>query len=133
MNLTNLLEILKNNKEPNAQLDIFRDNGQVLIQIYKQRDVLTWGLDIKLEDTEGIVIEILFNKIKKNNNANYLRFINSELFTHFIKIDNVKHDTWFAVFSSKWQTEEIFNFIINLINDVYKLKNSEIKFNLNAY
>ncbi len=133
MNLINLLEILKNTKEPKAQMDIFRDNGQVLIQIYKQRDVLTWGLDIKLEDAEGIVIEILFNKAKINNNANYLRFINSEFYTNFTKIDNEKHDIWFAVFSSKWQTKELFDFIINLIDDVYRLKNSEIKFTLNAY
>lgn len=65
MNLKSCIDTLKFTKEPGTQLDLFRENGQVIIQIYKQRDVLTWGLEIYLDDPDGLVLEVLFNKAKK--------------------------------------------------------------------
>ena len=111
MNLKSCIDTLKFTKEPGTQLDLFRENGQVIIQIYKQRDVLTWGLEIYLDDPDGLVLEVLFNKAKKNNNENYARFIKSELFKHFAKINSIKEDSYFAVISSGWSTDKILNFV----------------------
>jgi len=133
MNLKSCIDTLKFTKEPGTQLDLFRENGQVIIQIYKQRDVLTWGLEIYLDDPDGLVLEILFNKAKKNNNENYARFIKSELFNHFAKINSIKEDSYFAVISSSWSTDKILNFVNEVVTYIYDLNNSEIKYSLNAY
>lgn len=133
MTLTNYIEILKSSKEPRIQLDFFRDNGQVLIQIFKQRDVLTWGLDIDLVDSNGLIIELAFNKAKKSNKQNYIRFTESEIFKNFTYCEKGRENSYFAGIPSKWSTKEIYNFISKIINEIYDIGNSSITYTLNAY
>ncbi len=76
MMLHDYIEKLLKLNEPNTQLDFFRNNGQVLLQVYKQKDVLSWGLGINIVAIDGLVFELHFHKAKTNNSINKTNFIN---------------------------------------------------------
>ncbi|MFD0991668.1 hypothetical protein [Tenacibaculum geojense] len=132
--MNNDIVLLSNNfltsNEKNLQLDFFRDNGQVLLQVYKQYDVNNWDLEFYSTDINSIVIEIHFHKDKTNNELNFMRFKKSELSKKFIELEK---NSYFYRLESKTSKNEFIEFIFNTINIVYEIKNKKFDFTLNAY
>ncbi len=127
--LQSLILTFLSSKERNLQLDFFRDNGQVLLQLYKQYDVNTWGIDFSSSDLDASVLELRFHKDKSNDKENNQRFVNSSLFMEF---NLVEKNTYFMRISSGTDSRGIEDKILNIIKEVYNY-NGEFSYTLNAY
>ncbi|CAM1351018.1 hypothetical protein [Tenacibaculum halocynthiae] len=117
-------------KIKNLQLDVFRSNGQVLMQLYKQRDVNLWDLNFDFPDDKAIVIEVSFHKDKLDNSKNLSNFKSSKLFEKFTEVE--KND-YFLRLRGNTDTIEVYKVVMKIVNDVYSLKNEYINYTLNAY
>ena len=136
MKLNSYIEKLLKLKEPNSQLDFFRSNGEVLLQFYKQKDVLSWGFGIDLVDRDGLVLELQFHKAKMNNSSNKSNFLNSIIFKDFLEFESVEQDSYFLGISSNCSVINIVSKIEDIINQVYMLNDEEygkIYYSLNSY
>jgi len=122
-----------NNTEQNVQLDIFRENGQVLMQVYKQKDVTKWELGVELVDKNGFVIEITFHPNKSKNKENIKRFLESELYKKFNKYDSIEQNSYFIGIPSNWNIKNIEDIILKILSDIFNMKIKNIHFTLNAY
>ena len=128
-NLKDFIDSFINSKERNLQLDIFRENKQVLFQLYKQYDVNRWEIRYDSIDLDSSVLELRFNREKTSNKKNKERFETSEAIKNF---DLVEKDTYFRRFDSDMDAEEIENEIIHLLKVVYEY-NGQLIYTLNAY
>ena len=130
--LNSLLTQFVNSNERNISLD-FYSRDQIVLQLYKLCDVKTWNYGINEFIKDDIVIELTFNKNKIDNQNNKHRFLNSEVFKDFIKMDSVKEDSYWTGVDIRLAINSINQMIINIINTVYDLKNDIIEFRLIAY
>ena len=112
-------------KEENVQLDIFRQNGEVLLQIYKQKDAINWNLGVELDDINGYVAELYFNKGKTNNENNFIQFQKSSLFEEFKRPKNSNEQYYYEI-SSTLSKRDIENVILHILNSAYNLENEEV-------
>ncbi len=133
MEITDSIQVLMNNTEQNVQLDIFRENGQVLMQVYKQKDVTKWELGVELVDKNGFVIEITFHPNKSKNKENIKRFLESELYKKFNKYDSIEQNSYFIGIPSNWNIKNIEDIILKILSDIFNMKIKNIHFTLNAY
>jgi hypothetical protein len=133
MELVKGIEVLKKSHETGIQLDFFRNNGQVLLQSFKQINVISWKLDIINIESEGLIIVIDFHKDKDNNTENYKRFIDSDLFVLFKKLDFFKRNSFYTEVSGSLSCKEIENFIHKIIFNIYNIDFNNVKFTLKAY
>ncbi len=115
----NLLELFINNNESNAQLDVFRDNGQVILQIYKYKDVKKWNIGIDFGLHDGYVFELLFTSSKTDNSSNKDRFNSSSRRDTFVKFDKIKEDSYFAFLPADIELNDLSRFINDILLDVY--------------
>ena len=130
--LTLLIETFLKSKERNIQLDFYRKNGEVLIQLFKGYDVNLWDIDMEAIKKNDTVYQLLFHKDKTNNDENIKRFESSFLFSDFKKVEFYNQNTYFYVQSANF-SQEVENKIIEILNEVYDLGSNRIKFTLNAY
>lgn len=119
--------------ERNMQLDIFRKNGEVLLQIFKQTDVKGWGLGINITDNKGFVVQLLFHKDKTRNEENYKSFQNSSCFNNFEKINFHGQNAYFMGIPSKIGLDSFESEIYNILNQVYSFSDESFDVTLNAY
>jgi len=133
MKLIEFIQQLKETSEENVQLDFFRENGQVLLQIYKQRDVTKWKWGIDLTDNEGFILNLTFNSQKTQNKENLKRFTTSQKFKDFKSIKLFNQNSFFRGISEKKSTTETANYIIELIGEVYNIDLGTIYYTLKAY
>jgi len=131
MRLHSALLELKTSREKNVQLDLFRENGQVLLQLYKQSDVNNWGYNINLTDEKGLVLELSFNNAKQNNKYNFKRFKESIYIESFRTFPKVEQNSFFIGFSGHESVEYIVSHVLDIIKTVYELEN--FNFSINAY
>jgi len=131
-NLTAFLTRFIELNEKNLQLDFFC-RKQVILQIFKMRDVKKWGKNIEQYVQGDIVIEMTFNKHKIDNSNNKERFINSDLNYTFKKVDNIEQDSYWLGLNISVGINQIQKEILNIIHTVYKIENEPVEFTLNAY
>lgn len=133
MDLKRALEIIIFSNEDNIQLDIFRKNGQVLSQLYKQRDVKKWDYDILMAKDNGLILELNFNKAKTDNKNNYLRFKESSYHNKFKQFEKVKENSYFLGIEIDQPIENIEFLINDIISTVYLIGYNEYYFTVKAY
>lgn len=136
MGIIDALQKILSSDIPNIQLDFFRANGQVLFQVYKQKDVSTWKNNFVLTDENGLILEILFHKNKTNNSKNLKRFLKSSLNDSLKRIDKINQNSYFYGINSQENTSEIVDKLLLILNEVFELSESELKktyLTLNAY
>ncbi|MFW5700938.1 MAG: hypothetical protein ACOCWM_04535 [Cyclobacteriaceae bacterium] len=131
MNIIQAVDIFKTEDGKNIQLDIFRSNGQVLLQVYRLSDVKEWGL-IDTSNEEGYLIELTFNKSKTSNRNNKERFMFSEYKEKFHRFDKIPEDSYFYFVPKQIDSTEFSNLIMKLIKDVYD-DVEEVTFSVNEY
>ena len=119
--------------ERNLQLDIFRKNGEVLLQMFKQSDVTKWGLDIKVADDMGFVVQLLFHKNKTGNKESYQRFLESNCFNDFKKIDFHGQNAYFMGIPSGVSLDVIEEKLHKILSRVYSFNDDSFDVTLNAY
>jgi hypothetical protein len=126
------VEIFLGSNEANTQLDIFRENGQVMLQVYRYSDVRKWGYGIDFGVDNGYVFELLFNKSKTNNVENYARFQNSELWHEFRTFSDIEQNSFFYFLSINAGQDRFSAFVIKVLNEVYG-NPENIDFQVNIY
>ncbi len=131
-NLESLMTQFLNSDERKIQLDFYSRN-QIILQLFKLSDVKTWNYGIEKYIKDEIVIELTFNKNKIDNQNNKHRFINSEIFKAFFKLDSIKEDSYWTGVDIKLNITQINQMIIRIINTVYELKNETVEYRLTAY
>ena len=130
--LDSLLTQFVNSNGRNIQLD-FSSRNQIVLQLFKLSDAKTWNYGIEEIIKDDIIIELTFNKNKIDNQNNKHRFINSEVFKHFIKMDSIKEDSYWTGVDEKMNISVIKQMIFKIINTVYDLKDNKIEYSLTAY
>jgi hypothetical protein len=133
MELIDCIGILKKSDESNIQLDLSSIDEVLLVQVFKQKNVLTWNLAINNFDDQGLIIVIVFHKNNHNNEENWNRFIDFEMNKLFKKFDFFKQDHFFAEIPGFWTNIEIENFLYRVIKNIYGVDSKNIQFTLNAY
>ena len=134
LTLENALNKLQFTLEKNVQLDFFRYNGEVLLQIFKGSDVKHWEIDLEILNDKCFVFQVLFHKNKTNNDLNYDRFISSNLNNEFEKIPFHGQLAFFSLVPFDLLNEnQIQEKIVKLIIKLYNINTSEFYFTLNAY
>lgn len=119
MELERALAILMDSNESNMQLDIFRRNGNILLQGYRYEDVKKWGLEIDFGNTDGVVFELMFSPAKAGNHLNLERFENSVFKEKFKSFERVSQNSCFCFFSTQTSINDISRSISDLLNTVY--------------
>lgn len=128
-NLNELANTFLLSDEKNLQFDFFRDNGQVLFQLYKQYDVNTWDLNFESNDLNSTVIELRFHEKSTNNKLNFERFQNC---SHKNKFIQVSKDSYFMNVKSGIISTDLIQIIQELIREIFSYE-GEFHFTLNAY
>lgn len=129
-NLDFLINTFFSSKERDLQLDFFRSNGQVLLQVYKQYDVNKWDLEFNSTDKNATVLEICFHRDKTDNKENFDRFCKSDYCKDFLELEK---NSYFYRIESTTSSEKVKDFLLKLIFSIYKLEDKKIEFTLNAY
>ena len=130
--LTSLLTEFIHSSESNLQLD-FYSRKQVILQIYKLTEVIKWNYGIENYIMDDFVVELTFNKSKIDNEGNKQRFLDTNLFSDFIKVDTVNTDSYWAGISKELDLNQILMKIQRIIRSVYDLKDQPIEYSLTAY
>src|SRR5699024_10234763 len=115
-----LINIFLKSKEKNIQLDFYRENGEVLLQIFKGYDVSLWEVDLEFLKNDNIVYQLLFHKDKTNNDGNLKRFEDSFMYSNFKKVDFYNQEAYFYVQSINLP-KELENKISEILNEVYDI------------
>jgi hypothetical protein len=132
MTLNECVKLFLKSNNRNIQLDIFRINGEVLMQIFRKRDVKSWSWGIDYMDDDGCIIDLTFNKQKTNNEQNLKRFENSDFYKFFkIKPSRIGKSFYIDIAES-WNNTDLENYIFQIISVIYDM-NDRIEFTLNAY
>lgn len=129
--LNSLIKTFIESKERNLQLDFYRKNGEVLLQIFKGYDVNLWKVDIETLEND-IVYQLLFHKDKTANNDNLKRFKHSALFSDFKKVDFYNQNAYFYSVPIGF-SEEIKSKIFEILELIYDLGSNQVRYTLNAY
>lgn len=107
------------------QLDVFRENGQVILQGFKLKAVKEWGWKVPIDqNAKGMLVNLRFDKAKTNNSDNFSRFLESDFYEKFTMEDP-------GEFNCPVETkEEAVEFILTLMNVVYGNIHFEMQLNL---
>lgn len=129
--LNSLIKTFIESNERNLQLDFYRKNGEVLLQIFKGYDVNLWEVDIETLEND-IVYQLLFHKDKTANNDNLKRFKHSALFSDFKKVNFYNQNAYFYSVPIG-SSEEIKSKIFEILELIYDLGSNQVRYTLNAY
>jgi hypothetical protein len=124
--------IFVNSQEPGIQLDVFRENGQMLLQIGKGYDVKNWNTPLKVNSND-IILLLHFHKSKDHNSKNLLRFLNSPLFRNYERFQMQGQEMYFSKSATTLKPEILEMEIRELVRDIYELDNEEVNYSLKAY
>jgi len=131
--LTSYIVKFNNLNDKNLQLDFFRGNKQVVLQIFKGYDVRLWNIDFEVKDYNSYILNLHFNKGKTNNKLNYDRFMNSSYFNKFKLVKVNKIFTNYFEIGQNESIEFVENTILDIIRVIYDIDLNEVEFTLNAY
>ncbi|MEZ5045306.1 MAG: hypothetical protein R2828_35755 [Saprospiraceae bacterium] len=117
---------LKNSKSPRTQMDVFYEE-QIVMQVYNQYDVKNWDMELPetLYKEGGILVELSFNKNKRNNKANLERFKEAHFFSEFVLFEEGITESYFLPISSLVSDKAIERKISEIIYSVYNLEKSD--------
>lgn len=120
------VESLVYSKHPRTQLDVFYKK-QIILQAFNIEDVKKWEGEIKnlLNHEDGILIELAFNKNKKNNESNLKRFKSHSEFSCFSEFKEGRNISFFRSFPAPIEFKKISKYISDLILEVYEIPSSE--------
>ncbi|MCB9350174.1 MAG: hypothetical protein H6573_22085 [Lewinellaceae bacterium] len=120
--IENSLKSLITSQFPKTQMDVFH-KGLVVLQVFNQSDVKNWSFDIPLNEEGGIVLNLFFNKNKKNNKENYSRFEESPFFKDFIfvELNRGKIKSFYSPIPRATPIGEIARMINTIISQVYQI------------
>lgn len=119
MELIEGIELFRSYNEPEKEIQILRENGQVLLQLFNYHS------SFKIHDIgneSGYIILIRFSKSKTNNKDNYQRFLNSEYFKSFVqpKPESKDHKDLYCVLLPKHiSNNEMLVYLSGLLREVY--------------
>ena len=131
-NIQQALITFLESQEKNIQLDFFRENGEVILQLFKEYDVANWGLGVEFIDN-GTIAQLVFNKNKSNNFENFNRFQDSDLFDLFIHVNFHGQNAFFSDIPPETDIRNIELFISKCFHSIYDINNENISFSLDAY
>lgn len=118
--------------DPKAQLDIYRETGEVLFQLFKTKNVLNWSEQFDFTDEKGHVIVISFSKSKTDNGLVLIRFIGSSWFNSFVKMSEKMGDSYYFYFPGSFSEIEVSNMVNEMFYEFYgTLKN--VRFELASW
>ena len=122
--LFSALTDLVNSPYPRSQLEIFHQ-GQVLLQVFNQNDVKKWDLALPTNQEGGVMVNVFFNKNKRNNGQNYSRFSKSPLFGLFTLHEYQKGrvKSFFMPVSKQKSIRETAFLIQKILLEIYELPN----------
>lgn len=104
----------------NLQINFFRENGLIILQVFKGNTVKNWGEKLpKLKSDNQLVFCLHFNDGKTNNVYNYERFKTSKWNDLFIE---VKDEGWLGYVSDSDSVTQVHEMISNIIKDIYDLE-----------
>ena len=120
--------------ERGLQLDFFRKNGEVLLQVFKGVDVKSWPIDIGIRDSNCVVFQLLFNKQKTGNSENLKRFLEEKVFRDYEKVDFHGQNAYFKYLPISFDSYHLFEEEVQrVVEKIYCLDFGEVEFTLNAY
>lgn len=120
--------------ERGLQLDFFRKNGEVLLQVFKGVDVKSWPIDIGIRDSNCVVFQLLFNKQKTGNSENLKRFLEEKVFRDYEKVDFHGQNAYFKHLPISFDSYHLFEEEVQrVVEKIYCLDFGEVEFTLNAY
>jgi len=115
--------------ERNLQLDFFRENGEVLFQVFKGKDVKQWNVEFTPTDND-VIVQIIFHPDKMNNIENLKRFFSGDFFKFFEKHEFYNQNAYFSVFNGSKLSEAYFQ---QVLEEIFEISFNEIYFTLNSY
>ncbi|WP_340074233.1 hypothetical protein [Leptobacterium sp. I13] len=118
--LSEYLQMLVRNPNIKFQIDIYRDN-QVDFQITRQR--LLKKLNVEVADPKGFGFLLTFNFEKDNNEKNFERFKNSDLYNKSIEIELLGRT---FVIRCKNDVEEVTTILNKIQTQVYNYNDDTI-------
>lgn len=131
-NLENLISTFLRSKEKGLQLDFHKENEEVLVQLFKQKDMKNWELKFDLANpNDGYCFFIFFNKYKTKNEINLENFKNSKYFDSYIFSTSQGNDTYYKM-DDVLSASHIKKHCLNIIEEIYNY-DGLIKYRLNAY
>ncbi|GAA0877029.1 hypothetical protein GCM10009118_34390 [Wandonia haliotis] len=119
MELIEGIELFRAYNEPKKEIQILRENGQVLLQLFNYHS--TFKI-YDIGDNLGYILLIHFFRTKTNNKANYQRFIDSEYYKSFVqpKPDSKDEQDMFCTLLPKHiSNHEMLTYVAGLLRDVY--------------
>ncbi|UOX34827.1 hypothetical protein LXD69_04785 [Flavobacterium sediminilitoris] len=132
LSLNSAISIFINSQEKNLQLDFFRENQQVLLQIFKGYDVKNWKIAFE-SDNDDLILMIHFHKDKIDNKLNLERFKNSKWYNDFERVIMQGEVQYYLKSRTAHDSNILEIEIRELINIVYSLSFEKVAFTLNAY
>lgn len=120
------LSDLINSPYAGTQMDVFY-KGQVILQAFNQSDAKNWDSDLLLNKEGGIILNLFFNKNKRNNKENYLRFKKSPFYKDFMfeEMNKGRVHSYSCPISKNVSTRDLANRIIEIIVEVYEIEEKE--------
>lgn len=132
LTLDNAINMFVNKRIKGLQLDFFRENNEVLLQLFKGYDVVNWDIDYVV-DYNDVVFCLHFHKAKTNNFINFERFLNSNISNLFTLIKEQGQFMYYANLSSNIGVSALENEVRGIIDIVYDLNRENFIFTLNQY
>ena len=114
------------------QLDFYRQQ-QILLQLFKSADALKWGWDVPDLAIGGIVLSLVFNKGKLNNNENQARFAGIKDSLNFIRLDLGQPHMYFKYYPQIMDAREVSKEIVYILQYVYDARTDQIDMYLDRY
>jgi len=127
------IEEFQTSFERKIQLDLFRESGEVLLQVFKGYDVLNWKFDIgEIQQTDSIFL-MFFKPSRKNNENDYERLLNTEYLKDFVEVTDSDRQLFFLKVKGSESSILLHQKVEQVISDVYELPLTETNFTLRGF
>lgn len=130
ISLNEALRKISTSNENNIQLDFFRENGQVLAQIFRQKNVKKWGGEVLVKD-DGLIMELNFNDEKLNNKTNLIRFKESKFYNLFQQSQSRLGQSYVIGINGNESVKDIVDLIHKVFFTFYQVP--DYKFTIRVY
>lgn len=112
----------------NLHLNIYRQNNEVLAQLYNVSDFNSWDLGIGFPNKNGAVLELTFSLDKTSNSQNFDKFKNSKYWNDFKTSEKINEDSYFKLLSGNKIFYDSFKELNLILKSVYgSLKNNHFE------
>lgn len=132
LSLDSAIRTFVSSREKGLQLDLFRNNGQVLLQLFKGYDVVNWGIGF-VPRGDDLVMMLHFKKHKTDNDLNYQRFLGSNIFARFQRVQVQGEEMYYSKSSTTEDAAILELEVREIIEKVYQFGTEKVTFSLKAY